>query len=530
MNPEVVADLHRLIEGDVTLWCRYFLRQDLHAQYGFRSTASYLHCLAEILLARRAPLPRPPVIPDSLLAALIARGAAGEPSFLDHVVRGLGSPEAKEGDDTEVESAVAHLLPLDLIRDTLRLRRRSAAELEAAKSNAFEQYLSYLDGLGLSRRSKNEGLRSICIVGFHRSVLGVGEDARRLTDVLLALGYRIELIDLSSAHFPVSGEAPVYDAFEVRRPTAPVLIFCMPLSEISRVWASIYPNISAGRHVIAYAPWELTRLPRGCDLILAACDEVWCSTSYQHEVYQAVAGAKARLVPFYVKAPDPERDAQVSELLAGKFNLLFAFDFNSRIERKNPLGLVDAFQRAFPRRQTDVQLVLKTINAEANPAAFELLIAAIGEDDRVVVLDGDLPPSAMAYLISESDVFVSLHRAEGFGRLLAEAMLLGTLVICTGHSGSRDFAKSDTALVVDHTLIPVAPEQYPLAAGHWAEPDLRHAASLMMQAYGDPTGGRVKREAARRFVASRFGLAPVAERIHAQIEAILPREPESRKC
>jgi glycosyltransferase involved in cell wall biosynthesis len=55
------------------------------------------------------------------------------------------------------------------------------------------------------------------------------------------------------------------------------------------------------------------------------------------------------------------------------------------------------------------------------------------------------------------DCFVSLHRAEGYGRGIAEALLLGLDVIATGHGGNVDFCRKAGARLVAHKDIPLKP-------------------------------------------------------------------------
>jgi hypothetical protein len=82
---------------------------------------------------------------------------------------------------------------------------------------------------------------------------------------------------------------------------------------------------------------------------------------------------------------------------------------------------------------------------------------------------------------------VSLHRAEGFGRGLAEALQLGLRVICTGYSGNLDFCDVPDAELVDYRLVKVGQTQYPHAKGqYWAEPSIEHAAELMQKVFALP--------------------------------------------
>ena len=156
-----------------------------------------------------------------------------------------------------------------------------------------------------------------------------------------------------------------------------------------------------------------------------------------------------------------------------------------RSQRKNPLGLVEAFKQAFEPGEGPT-LLLKTINARFRPEARERLRYAIGDRDDIRLVDALLEPAEMAALFRRADCYVSLHRAEGFGLTLAESMALGKPVIATGFSGNTDFMTPANSYLVDWTLTDVGPdaEHYP-EDGTWAEPSLEHAAQLLREVYGD---------------------------------------------
>jgi hypothetical protein len=181
----------------------------------------------------------------------------------------------------------------------------------------------------------------------------------------------------------------------------------------------------------------------------------------------------------------------------------FVYDYASVAARKNPLGLIDAFTRAFGH-DGDASLVLKTLGGERHPEAHAAVLAAAAGHPRITVLDAHLPVEEKNALVRELDCYVSLHRSEGFGLTIAEAMLLGTPVIATDYGGSRDLATAFNALLVDHRPVAIGPGHDPYPAdGEWAEPDLDHAAALLREAYGDPEAGRARAARARADVLAR---------------------------
>jgi glycosyltransferase involved in cell wall biosynthesis len=163
---------------------------------------------------------------------------------------------------------------------------------------------------------------------------------------------------------------------------------------------------------------------------------------------------------------------------AGNYVFLFMFDMCSQMVRKNPLAVIDAFRRAFGRHEK-ATLVIKVSRGRSHPQEF----AQLEEAARAagVILVDEVLSRARAYgFIDMCDCFVSLHRAEGFGLCLAEAMLMGKPAIATNYSGNMAFMHPGNSLLVDYDLIDIASDNpiYP-AGNHWAEPSVAHAAAHM---------------------------------------------------
>jgi hypothetical protein len=171
---------------------------------------------------------------------------------------------------------------------------------------------------------------------------------------------------------------------------------------------------------------------------------------------------------------------------------LTVFDYGGVFARKNPLGTIEAFRRAFTEGES-VSLVVKCSGAERHPSEHELLLGAAAADERITVLDGVLSDEEMAALLDGCDCYVSLHRAEGFGLPIAEAMLLGKPAVATGYGGPTDYLTESTGFPVGYSLREIGPGNDPYPPdGSWAEPDVEHAAELMRHVVEHPA------DAARR--------------------------------
>jgi SAM-dependent methyltransferase len=186
-----------------------------------------------------------------------------------------------------------------------------------------------------------------------------------------------------------------------------------------------------------------------------------------------------------------------------RFVFLFVFDFFSTLERKNPLGLVEAFTHAFPEPGRPL-LYLKSINGDRATADRRRLEASIGDRPDIVLADGYVSGERLAALTAACDCYVSLHRSEGFGLTIAEAMALGKPAIATGYSGNLAFMDAASSYLVPYALTELEQGVGPYPAGTvWAEPDLDVAAELMREVAEDPGRARERGELGRAAVAER---------------------------
>ena len=186
-------------------------------------------------------------------------------------------------------------------------------------------------------------------------------------------------------------------------------------------------------------------------------------------------------MPMAVDLPrtDPQPRARFA-LRDGVFQFLLVFDWQSWPARKNPAGAIEAFRIAFPRGSEPVGLAIKMIGLEPWNSDFRAFKALADTDRRITLLAGTLDRQTLAALYRSCDAYVSLHRAEGFGRTIAEAMLTGKPVVATNWSGNTDFFDATTGCPVEFTLRPVESGEYPYADGQvWAEPDLGSAAEWL---------------------------------------------------
>jgi glycosyltransferase involved in cell wall biosynthesis len=274
------------------------------------------------------------------------------------------------------------------------------------------------------------------------------------------------------------------------------------------------------RYTIGYWFWELSTFRDDWLNCFGYVDEVWVASEFSRICLQEKSRLPILNMPLPVVAPElptygrshyglPERGAV----------FLFTFDVSSQTERKNPAGVVRAFRKAGFGRDEAV-LVLKFTNAEYNREAVrQLHDEASGLS--VLMFDGYMNRTELFGLVNASDCYVSLHRAEGFGLTMAEAMRLGKPVIATAYSGNVDFMTQDNSYLVDHRIVPLTRDFGPYLRGStWAEPDLDQAARFMRRIVEDPDEARRRGRRALEDIAATRDPAVTGARVRARLDAI----------
>lgn len=365
------------------------------------------------------------------------------------------------------------------------------------------------------------------VVGFLTGVLGIGESARLLVSALDAAGVAHRAVaveqNLASrrrAPAPDEGAADVPVVYDTS-------VLCVN-SDLAPTVAASVPDVVDRSYRVGMWYWEVEDFPAeqhgGFDVV----DEVWVATDFVRRAVEPHSRVPVRVLT----PPLPQRGAEPT-LTRADLGLpdaplfLFAFDYLSTAERKNPLGLLAAFRRAFAPGEGPV-LVLKSINADQRPAEAERVRlaarAAAGEAGDVVLLEDYLDAAERDALVALSDCYVSLHRSEGLGLTMAEAMAWGKPVIATGYSGNLEFMTPENSFLVpwQPAEIPADAAPYP-AGGTWAEPDLDAAAAAMRTVVDEPEVAAARGARAARDIATLHSPGAAGRRIAERLDEIADR-------
>ena len=354
------------------------------------------------------------------------------------------------------------------------------------------------------RQTPSAGSAPISLIGGFELNIGIARAAQILRSGMEAAGLPVHPMDCSAVLRPLPSP-PL-------RPPAPAhgtMVFCVNPPQMAPLLSHFGPRICRGKRLVGYWWWELDRLPRAWASWARLMDEIWVSSRFIHDTLaRDLPEVPIRYIPLPVPEPAPSPATRADfGLPADRFTALAAFDLSSHWERKNPVGAITAFRRAFPDPQA-AQLVLKVGGGDQRADQLERLRRLIAGMPNVTIIDHDLTPGDLAALMRCCDVLISLHRSEGLGLFIAEAMWLGTPVIATAWSGVLDMLDADNAMLVRFRKVPVGPKDYPSVppGAAWAEPDLDHAAECLKRLAADAALQARLRTKARQRAEQQFSL------------------------
>lgn len=268
------------------------------------------------------------------------------------------------------------------------------------------------------------------------------------------------------------------------------------------------------KRVVGYFAWELPAIPPNWKKALDLAHEIWVPSRFTADAFRPYTALPVRVVPHPVRCPTVADLARADfGLPEDAFVVLTMFHMGAGFVRKNPIGAVRAFRQAFGDNLNAV-LVIKVADADLVPWAMAELQSAIGSAPNIRIFHDKLSRDRVAALIRCADVVLSLHRAEGFGLVPAQAMLLGKPVIATGWSGNTDFMNQRNSVLVSYKLVPVRDpqESYTQEDQAWADPDVEQAAVWLRRLAENPElkqrlGEAATKDAARCFSVSSYALA-----------------------
>jgi hypothetical protein len=345
------------------------------------------------------------------------------------------------------------------------------------------------------------------LFGYARGELGIGEDVREVASALQTQRIPFCIVNVEPGK-EISQEDHSVEHWVVDQPRYGINLLCITGVEQARFACEKGIEMFSGRYNIGLSPWELPQWPSSCQYAYGMVDEIWGISSHTTRAYRnAPHPVHAMSLPVTV-VPIADQGRAEFGLPDKPYLFVFAFDIHSSLSRKNPEGVIRAFQKAFHRESADeVGLVIKVNTLDEGLdrltvlerlaihapryRAWRAVRRHADQDPRINFIEGAMRRPQVMALYRACDCFVSLHRAEGFGRCMAEALLLNLQVIATGYSGNMDYCAEPRVGLVRYHLRPLLPDEYAWSHGQmWAEPDIDHAAELMRDIRKNPRDTR----------------------------------------
>jgi glycosyltransferase involved in cell wall biosynthesis len=340
---------------------------------------------------------------------------------------------------------------------------------------------------GAARKERAFGVN---LIGFAYGELGIGEDLRMAVEACEAAAIPYRIVNIKPGDEIRQEDFVLKERIEKGKkvPSYAVNLFIMPgFDTISRLFMRHGDFVFQDFYNIGWWPWELPIWPKAWADAFDVVDEVWAGSAFTLQTYQSATQKPSFLMPLAVSVKRAKTYSRKHfGLPANDFLFLYVFDFNSHLMRKNPAAAIAAFEQAFAGKQAEpVQLILKVMNTRTEDPVWQAFEKRVAQNKRIRIMNQTMDREEVLGLIQVCDAYVSPHRAEGFGRTIAEAMLFGKPVIATNYSGNQFYMHPELTLPVEYQLVPIQKGEYFFVQDEdravWAEPSIEHLA-LQMQA------------------------------------------------
>lgn len=280
-------------------------------------------------------------------------------------------------------------------------------------------------------------------------------------------------------------------------------------------------NTTEGQYTVGYWWWELNRFPDAWKTSFTAVNELWVGSAFVQNALLPVTTVPVFHIGVPIEPSTPkllyrnrfgiEKDAYI---------FLFIFDLRSYVERKNPYAVIHAYRQAFGEGNPNVKLVIKASHTNEFPRESKKLREALASVSGLFI-DTMMPRDELSGLFCMSDAYISLHRSEGFGLTVAEAMYFGKPVIATNYSGNTDYMTKENSYPVDYNLITIQQTVGPYERGNtWADPDIAHAAHYMQYLCAHREEATNIGKKAAQDIRRLYSQAIIAQRMRERIDAI----------
>lgn len=345
---------------------------------------------------------------------------------------------------------------------------------------------------------------------------GIGEAARLTLKAFQNAGINVAINPLSR---PVAKEEKIDYNQDFKTP------YDINYFHFSARWVEYYLNMIGkekleDKYNICHWLTEMQNYPNEWAKHHHYFDEIWTASAFCQDSISMKIPCPVILIPYPILGRKIENSKQHLDIDNSKFNFLVMGNMYSDIERKNVLQSLDAFQKAFPDEQ-NVSMIVKISNPDVEEEYMKKINEYIHHDDRIRLIDEFLNRDTVNSLFQSVNVYVSLHRAEGFGLTLGEAMYHEIPLITTAYSGNMDFCNSFNSYLVDYDIVKVGEDRLRYRKDdEWAQPKLNSAIDMFRKVYNDPNDVKLKTKRAKEFIKTNFSMDRISDKIKQRLNLI----------
>ncbi|MEK4981423.1 glycosyltransferase family 4 protein [Bacillus sp. FSL K6-6540] len=363
--------------------------------------------------------------------------------------------------------------------------------------------------------------KGVNLLGYSRAEMGIGESCRIAANSMDSAGIPFGIINFKGTNSARMSDL-TWSSKEIGEPKYNINVFHINAEQMLEVYAQYGNSLFQNRYNIGFWHWELPDFPDEWLEAFELVDEIWVPSTFVADSIAMKSPVPVVKIPHSIQVNINEvRGREFFGLPDGVFLFLSMYDVKSYQERKNPKASIEAFKKAFKPEDSSVGLVLKVNSYNSSKTELDELDELISDYQNIYLIKDTISRNDINALISIIDCFISLHRSEGFGLGLAEAMFLGKPVIGTNWSSNTDFMNTSNSCLVDYHIVQVGKDYGPYKAYQsWADPDLTHAAFFMKKLVTDTSYYNHIAEKGREYIRTNYSPEEVGQLINRRLDYI----------
>lgn len=365
--------------------------------------------------------------------------------------------------------------------------------------------------------------RGLNYVGVIRGEIGLSQSCRLIARAIDASNLEYLIINFNQIS-AIRQTDFSWDHRIVENPNYSINLFHLNPPELALAYSSLGKKFWENRYNIGFWLWELQDFPDEWLPSLKLIDEIWTPSEFVSDTFRKITNKPVYTISYPIEIQvDHTMNRNYFGLPQDKFLFLTMYDCNSTIERKNPIGTIQAFKKAFTATDLDVGIIIKVNNPQKKD--LKIIRNLLEGYKHVYIIAKTLSKLEVNSLIHCADVLVSLHRAEGYGLPIAEAMTLGVPAIATNWSANTEYMNATNSCPVSFKLVELKENYAMYKKGNiWAEPDIDDASQYMLKLLRDKEYYIEIAANAKNFMKANNDIIKASFKIETRIEEIYRKE------